>query len=85
MYGQNFLELVIHEIDNFLWKSWMYDPQLNFPEKPFFPKLGSQKLLPLSYLEIYWNNIRRYKNHTVQLSRVNVDSSICNRVVWMFL
>ena len=29
-------ELVIHKIDIFLWMSWMYDPQLNFPEKPFF-------------------------------------------------
>ena len=34
---QNFSELVIHEIDSFLWTSWMYNLQLNFPEKPFFP------------------------------------------------
>ena len=49
MQGRNFLELVIHKINNFLWTSGMHDPELNFPAKPI---LGSRKLLPLSYLEI---------------------------------
>ena len=31
------------------------------------------------------NKRRRHKNHTVQLSRVNPDIPICNKLVWIFL
>ena len=30
---------------------------------------------------IYWNSKRRHKNQTVQLSRVNLDISLCNKLV----